>query len=466
MTYFKKITCLALCFIYTLGVLGLTGCQSVNTEASKTLVKESVSKITEAVRDRDYESLSAYLYEEDDDLRKAFKLGEGIDDENTVAVRKAIASTFAYLVHEETLQYSFFNKIATVNVNFMVVDYEKFAESNVYYRNVEHLEESLTDYNNKNQLIYTLPMRFVIKDGKALLENTELLEQFFAFADFDKIVFGESLINYLGDHTFVDSEDGVYDNPDSLTLKIDLKEDGRKFDWKYDYEVAYTGEIGGEEVLFTKSDETKHGSESIQIRYSSNTRLESGRYRITILYGGDKTDYECTVEMPDKRYSGSDSFICPKGDTLSLLPSDIVIKTPEGYHFVDEGTSLGDEIIDTYGRNITEFIVSDDDSDKSKEFMYGVYASDFNHTTEDQVIDYFASLREYAYKQSGAEVKTKKGKIKIGRKKYKMCDLKAKQKDVTITVRLRLVPAPNGYHLIFIIARSDKALKTYTSMLH
>lgn len=466
MDYLKKITCTLLCTIYAVGILGLTGCQDAASAEKKRMVLDSAANVSELVKSRDYNSLSAYLFEDNENLKKAFKLGEGVDDEKTVAVRRAISYTLRYEIKEETLDYSFFGQVGTVNVEFKLVDYEKFAKENDSYRDVEYMEKKISEYSNKQIMIYTMPMRFVFRDGKAVLENTELLEQLYSFSTFDGIVFAENLTKYLGNYTFVGSEDGVYNNPDSLTLEIELDEKGQKYDWKYDYEVAYTGTVGGEKVIFTGTDETIRGSEKILIRYSSNQSLEDGTYRISILYGGEKADYECKAEGIVKRYSDADAFVCPSGDTLKLSLSKITVKLPEGYFFVDEGTPLGDKIIESFGRSIVEFIVSDDDSEKSQEYLFSVYAADYNQTTEDQVIDYFADTRKTMFKNSGASITSKKGKIKIGKKKYKYSDLWIEKDGNKEFLRLILSSTKTGYHLIMIMAKSEKSLKKYTSMLH
>ncbi|MCR4670568.1 MAG: hypothetical protein K5643_05180 [Saccharofermentans sp.] len=465
MNHLKKFTCAMLCAVYALGITGLTGCQSANMDDTKPQILESISKVADCVKDRDYSSLSAYLYEDNDNLREKFDLGEGKDDEKTVAVRKAIASTIRHNIKTETLTYSFFNKVGTVSVDFMLVDYEKFAENNIYYGSVESMEKSLKDFDRKFIMVCTVPLRFVFNDDKAVLENSEILEQVYSFYDFDKIVFGDNLLEHLSDPTFVDSKDGVYTDPDSITLELKLDEKGQKFDWKYDYEVAHTGKDGAEEVLYTASEEVGAGSETIRIRYSSSKEMEKGSYRISVFFGDKQSDYECKVEHSPKDPQPGEYFRCPEGDSLQLANSDISVKVYGKYFFVADNSSLGEDILATYGKSMLEFIVSDDDGDESNEYLFSLYSSNYGNESVKEVIDYFAKTRKESYEGIGDKVKTKKGKVKIGKKEYQYCDATITRGKHSVINRLIVVPVKNGFHLVMVIARSEDSVKTYTSML-
>ena len=466
MKIIKRITSLLLCTVYVAGILGLTGCSSINRAEQTMQVSDSCKVICESVKNLDYDTFSEYIYEDSPKLKEFFKLGEGQDDKDTVAVRKAIASTLRSRVHEDTLKFATFGNVATVNVDFMLVDYKRFAETNKFYRDVTSMEESLKEYDLfKYTMIYTMPMRFVWKDGKALLDNAELLEQIFAFADFDEIVFADNLTRYLKDYSFKDSEDGTYTSPDKITLEIGLDEKGSRFDWIYDYEVAYTPLIGGEETVFTDSDETKRGSESIVINYSTGKTLDPGSYRISIKYDGQQADYSCNVKAKEEDYTEGGVFSCPEGKTYNLKQTKVSVNLKDDYFFVSADSSLGKDLLNTYGKSRVEFIASYDDGDYASEFMYCLIFSGFGIRSDEEVIKALCEGRQKGYEQMGCKTKIKRSDLKIGNKSYKSADFEVTYNGSKSYLRMIVVPNPLNYHVVAIYAQSKDEVKTFTSML-
>ena len=469
MERFKRTVCLIICTIF---ILNLAGCAVRNNEERKAMVLNSCEKITEYVTSQDYSSLSAYLYEDNEKLRDRFTLGEGRDDEETVAVRKAIAATMRSQILNDTIEFSgYLDRFATIKVKFMIVDYQGFAKNNKYYRNVGALEEAVNKYDLLQYvLIYTLPMRFVFKDGKAVWENSEMLENIFDFAEFDEIVMADNLTKYLTGYTFVDAENDTYTEPKKISLEIALDEKGSRFDWVYDYEVRYKGTLGEEEVLAEDSGEAGRGSESILINYATSKVLKAGTYSIVLKYDGEQTEYTCNVvDKPEDLSEGV--FRCPDGKSYNIKLSDVKVELPDGYFFVDAKSSLGNDILKTFGKDQVEFIVSDDDGDFSFEFLYclTVFFADYAHSgdkvTDEQIRDYMTEARKELYETMGYKTTVKKDKIKIGGRNYKSSDIKLTGGGMTSYLRFIVIPTDVDFHVVTIYAQTEKALKTYTSML-
>ncbi|MBO4459696.1 MAG: hypothetical protein J5778_03465 [Clostridiales bacterium] len=463
----KKASCIILCVVYVLGLSGLTGCVNIDTSAKKEMVMETISKIPEYIKTQDYDSLREYMYSDNEKVREIFKLGEGVDDEETVAVRKAIASTMRSNVHEDTLESSNLGQSAKIKVDFMVVDFNKFTENNRYCRDIDSMKEDIAAANSKAVIIYTFPMRFIFRDGKAILENDELLEDLFEFASYDEIVFAGNLTEYLGDYTFVDSTEDTYKDSKEIRLEIDISEKGQHFNWIYDYEVFYTGPLGKEESIFTESCEEGKGLEKLLIRYSTGKELEAGTYRIAVSYKGEQKDYVCKVETTDKNEEKVPSgYKCPEGDSIELSGSNVTVKIPSGYSFLDSKSYLASTILNSSSRNYVEFIVASDDQIYGDEFMYNLSMPAAGIGSDSEILDTLVKSSKELYKQYGAKVSTKKGKTTIGSRDYKSCDLKMAVGTSTSHIRIIVVPGIVNYNLLVIFVQNKDSLKTYTSMLH
>lgn len=467
MGIFKKASCIILCAVYVLGMSGLTGCVNIDTSAKKEMVMETISKIPEYIKTQDYDSLREYMYSDNEKVREIFKLGEGVDDEETVAVRKAIASTMRSNVHEDTLEFSNLGQSAKIKVDFMVVDFNKFTENNRYCRDIDSMKEDIAAANSKAVIIYTFPMRFIFRDGKAILENDELLEDLFEFASYDEIVFAGNLIDYLGDYTFVDSTEDTYQDPKEIRLEIDINEKGQHFNWIYDYEVFFTDPLGRKISLISESCEEGKGLEKILIRYSTGKELEAGTYRIAVSYKGEQKDYICTVLTTDENEKKTPSnYKCPTGDSIELSGSDVTVKLPAGYFFLNSDSYLAATILRNKNSEYIEFIVADDDGIYGDEFMYNISLPAIGLSSDTEILNTLVKSSEEIYSQTGGKVSSKKGKIKVGSKEYKSCDIKTVMGTNTAYIRVIVIPGAFNYNILFIFAQSKDSLKTYTSMLN
>ena len=469
MRHVNKIAATLMCAIY---MFGLTGCTFGNTKEQKIQVMDSVSKIEESIKALDYESLSHYIYEDVDKLREQFKLGEGIDDDRTVEVRKAIASTIRTNAHEDTLEFTGYGKFATINVDLMVVDYEKFARDNKFQTDVESMKENVKNFDLlKSVNIYKIPMRFIFKNGRALWENPELLEQIFVFADYDEIVFADNLTTYLKDYTFVDSEDDTYTAPKKILLEVALDSKGQQFDWTYGYEVSYSGLPGNEEVIYESEDSVGHGAELIQINYSTGKTLKAGTYRITIKRDGQEKSYTCKVADKIEDPTEGGVFRCPDTNPYVIKTTGVKVDLPQGYFFVNGGSSLGNDLLNAFGNKTLEFIISDDDGDMSNEFMYclSLYVPDYsgqgNNVTDDQLLDLLIEGRKDIYNRSNIKVSVKKKKISISGKDYRSADFKITEKGHSAYMRIIMLPDGSTFHAVIVFTQTEEAMKTYTSML-
>lgn len=469
MEHLKKIAAAAICAVY---MLGLTGCTLTGTKEQKIQVMDSVSKIEESVKALDYDSLSHYIYKDDDKLREQFKLGEGIDDDKTVAVRKAIASTIRTNAHEDTLEFSGYGRFATVKVDLMVVDYEKFIRDNKYQTDVESMTENIKNFDLlKGVNIYKIPMRFLFKDGKALWENPELLEEIFVFADFDEIVFADNLTSYLTDYTFIDAEDDTYTAPKKVLLEVGIDEKGQQFDWSYEYDVSYSEITGAEEVLYESKDSVGHGAEKIQINYSTGKVLKAGTYRITIKRDGQEKSYTCKVmdKVDDPTEGGV--FRCPDTNPYMIKTSGVKVDLPDGYFFVNGDSSLGNDLLNGYGKKTLEFIVSDDDGVKSDEFMYCLslfipdYSGGGTKVTDEQLLDLLIDGRKALYKKAGIKVSVKKNKTGISGKNYRSAEFKMTENGHSAYMRIIMIPDGSTTHAVVIFTQTADSMKTYISML-
>lgn len=464
MNCFKKIACLVLSAVMLLGASGLTGCFNVDTTEKKKLVLETIEKIPEYIKAQDYESLREYLYSDNPKVREIFKLGEGVDDEETVAVRKEIAATMRSNVHEDTLEFSNLGQTAKIKVDFMVVDFNKFAENDRYCRDLDSMKEDIWAANSKAVIIYTFPMRFIFRDGKAIFENDELLEDLFEFASFDEVVFAGNLTEYLGDYTFVDSEDNTYKDTKEIRLEIDIDEKGQKFNWIYDYEVFYTGPIGSEESIFKDSCEEGKGLEKILIRHSTGKELDAGTYRIEVSYKGSSKDYSCRVEKTEKEDNlVTKNYQVPEGDTYELAGTDVSVNLLPGYSFVDGDSYLGKQLLSTTSG--VHFIVAQNSYATTQEFMYDFTISSLGVESDKVLIDALTQSSKKIYEQSGAKISTKKEKIKIGSKEYNCVDFKIDKNNQNAHLRMIIIPDPKSYHIVAILGTSKDSVKTYTSML-
>lgn len=283
-------------------VLELTSCNSVKKVKEKVGIDEdkvldTAKEVAEALVDRDMNRLEKNCSGGIDTLKEAVPFAnDATSRKDEVIIKSMIASTLEYEIDEKSLDVSASGKKCSVDVEFSYLDYNKVFDEKTEFFDNEEFGEYLSQV--KDLVTVDVTFEFRKKGDDILLTNAD---EFTPIYDYQGIEINYiDLFDFAGDIYMVgdnwDPELDGYVYTNTFEMVVEIKEEGRAYDWTYKYRIAQ-GILPDLTNIYVSDFIVEETPTEIRVKFTQEENFKEGDYSI-LLYDEEKSHiigYEFSV---------------------------------------------------------------------------------------------------------------------------------------------------------------------------